>query len=152
MQLNKISKLIVTIGLLVTASSCFAVSGVMNQIVSSWWADNTLLIIILFLLFVVYNTWIIHRKNAQVCHEIKKLDKNSSVWHLHDIRTRIKDVFNKWFEAHSKNDAEIIKDYVSDHLYNHCYLEFSQLADKGVKEVITSPKLQTFCILSLHAG
>lgn len=152
MQINKISKSLLTAGLLMFANGCFAVSSTTKELLSSWWVDNALLIIILFFLFAAYTTWIIHRKHAQARREIKKLGKYSSVWHLHNIRTRIRDVFSKWFEAHSKNNAEILKDYVSDHLYNHCYLEFSNLADKDIKEVFTPPKLHTYCILSMHSG
>ena len=147
-----LTKWIAALMAMLAASSCFADSGFVNQFLASWQGDDALLIIILFILFILYNSWIIHTKNAQVCKAINKLDKKSSIWHLQDIQTRIQDVFNKWFEAHSKNDADIVRDFVSQHLYNHCVLEFNQLTEKGIKDVFTTPKLMNFHIMSLHAG
>lgn len=117
---------------------------------STWQTKVAIILLVLLFLYSWYTIIILLRKNAQAKSEIKKLGKHSDIWHLRDIRKRVKAVFAKWQEALQMNNAEVAKGYVSDHFYNHCSIELEQLKEKGIREIAEHPHLIDYGVMSIE--
>lgn len=106
----------------------------LSGLVGSNFFDIILLVCFLLFIYSTYATYTIFFKSVKTDSQLRKLEKNSSIWHLHDINMRIKTVFRVLQTACQQDKPELLRDIMTQHLFAHYELTMQNLDDHNIKK------------------